>query len=278
MKIIIFIFIVSCISCNSDKRTKNFPKETNYVVNFPKKENVWAFLMAGQSNMVGEAFVSPKDTIPNKRILSINSHNKLIEAKEPLHFYEPNFAGLDCGVSFSKTLISLNIPDSISILIIPTAVGGSSIEDWINDNTYRKVKLLTNFKNKVEIGKKYGEIKGILWHQGETDAIANSDNYQWNLTKLTKKFRTIVNDKELPILIGELGSFNENNEKWQKINDAIHKYIKTDSNSLYIKAQDLTDKGDGLHFDAKSQRILGERFAESYLKLSKAAHKTHISY
>jgi hypothetical protein len=38
----------------------------------------------------------------------------------------PKEQGLDCGLSFAKSLIK-KIPDCISILIIPTAVGGSSI-------------------------------------------------------------------------------------------------------------------------------------------------------
>jgi len=272
LTVIVILLFGMLLSCKTEnKRILNHPKETIYVKEYPKKENVWVFLMAGQSNMVGRAFVSPSDTIPNHRILSINSKNKLIEGKEPLHFYEPNASGLDCGMSFGREVLS-NIPDSISILILPTAVGGSSIEKWINDKTFRKVKLLTNFTEKVEIGKKYGKIKGILWHQGENDAKTNSMNYQNNLTSLLKVFRKIVDNNNLPILIGELGKYNENNEKWQEINDAIHNYVKSDTNSMYIKTQDLKDKGDKLHFDAESQRIMGKRFAKSYLKISKSAH------
>ena len=58
--------------------------------------------MAGQSNMAGRGFVEPIDTLINTRILTINRQNKLIYAKEPLHFYEPHKKGLDLGMSFSK--------------------------------------------------------------------------------------------------------------------------------------------------------------------------------
>ena len=84
LTVIVILLFGMLLSCKTEnKRILNHPKETIYVKEYPKKENVWVFLMAGQSNMVGRAFVSPSDTIPNHRILSINSKNKLIEGKEP---------------------------------------------------------------------------------------------------------------------------------------------------------------------------------------------------
>jgi hypothetical protein len=119
----------------------------------PDKQNVWVFILAGQSNMAGRGKVEPDDTIPNTRILSINKNGDLIIAKEPLHFYEPSMTGLDCGLSFGKTLLK-HIPDSITILIIPTAVGGSSISQWINDSIFRNVTLFSNFSKQSIIKSK----------------------------------------------------------------------------------------------------------------------------
>ena len=53
------------------------------------KENVWVFIMAGQSNMAGRGIVEAEDTISDKRIFSINKDGQIIIAKEPIHFYEP---------------------------------------------------------------------------------------------------------------------------------------------------------------------------------------------
>ena len=131
-------------------------------------------------------------------------------AKEPLHFYEPSLTGLDCGLSFGKELLK-HIPDSIYILLIPTAVGGSSISQWVNDSTFKNVTLFSNFREKLDIGKKYGKIKGILWHQGETDATAANtiEIYDAQLKKLFILFRNETENKSVPIFIGELGSFSE---------------------------------------------------------------------
>ncbi len=269
--IIILILITITFSCKksqNDLRIKNFPKQEIKVSDIPNSNNVWIFIMAGQSNMAGRGFVEPQDTIPNKRILTINKNNELIYAKEPLHFYEPSHSGLDLGLSFGEKIIS-KIPDSISVLIIPTAVGGSSIEQWIENKKHRNVELLNNFKNKVKIAETYGEIKGLLWHQGESntkDELSIS-NYDKNLSLLFTKFRQITNDGQLPIIIGELGSYSNNKENFEKLNLEIETYAKTDKNVRIVKTSDLTDRGDKLHFDSKSIRILGDRYAEKILEI-----------
>ena len=140
------------------ERTTYFPKRIEVMSNSIKKENVWVFIMAGQSNMAGRGIVEAEDTVSDKRILSINKDGQIIIAKEPLHFYEPERTGLDCGLSFAKTLIK-KIPDSVSILIIPTAIGGSSIRQWLGDSVFRNVKLFSNFLAKVEIAKQTGSLR-----------------------------------------------------------------------------------------------------------------------
>jgi hypothetical protein len=265
--LIIMIYIsYSFVQDENAMRTQFFPKVELKAERIPDKGNTWVFLLAGQSNMAGRGFVEPQDTIPEDRILSINKNGEIIIAKEPLHFYEPLLTGLDCGLSFGKTIIR-HLPDSISVLLIPCAVGGSSISQWLGDSTFRNVQLLANFRDKVEIGKRYGQIKGVLWHQGENDATeADIPLYRERLQKLLVKFRTIAGNQSLPVLIGELGTFYEDNENCQKINKQIRLYGSTDNNSIIIKTSDLKEKGDKLHFNSESLRILGQRFADEYNK------------
>ena len=232
-----------------------------------KKENVWVFIMAGQSNMAGRGIVEQEDTITDKRILSLNKNGQIIIAKEPLHFYEPERTGLDCGLSFAKTLIT-KIPNNISILIIPTAIGGSSIRQWLGDSVFRNVKLFSNFLSKVDIAKQNGVIKGLLWHQGESDANeTNIPLHKERLNLLFSKFREAVGNKELPVLMGELGSFSGNRDNFNLINKSFHEYAAGDKNSSVISTGDLKDKGDQLHFNSEGQRTMGKRFAEAYLKM-----------
>lgn len=267
--VLVLLVIIFSIACNRKtvaERTTYFPKRIESMTAIQKKENVWVFLMAGQSNMAGRGMVEPEDTVADKRILSINKDGEIIIAKEPLHFYEPDRTGLDCGLSFAKTLIK-KVPDSVSILIIPTAVGGSSIRQWLGDSLYRNVKLFSNFSAKVEFAKQHGVIKGILWHQGESDANEKDiPLHKERLGLLFSKFRAAVGNNELPVMLGELGSFSDNPVNFGLINKVIHEYAAQDKNSCVISTKDLKDRGDHLHFNSKGQREMGKRFAEEYLK------------
>lgn len=260
-----FYILIGCGKKEKDNRSEFFPKIEVKPKQIANSENIWVFILAGQSNMAGRGKVEPIDTIPNPRILSINKNGSLIIAKEPLHFYETSMTGLDCGLSFGKELLKY-VPDNISLLIIPTAVGGSSIGQWINDESFRNVTLLSNFKEKVEIGKKYGKIKGVLWHQGENDATAKETIaiYDEQLRKLFTLFRNETDNQTLPIFLGKLGTYSKTDESWQEINSKIEDFIKTDSNVYLIRTNDLKHKGDNVHFNSEGQREIGKRFAKKF--------------
>lgn len=264
--LLVFFNLLSCNKKIATERTAYFPKQIEKMPTPGNKENIWVFIMAGQSNMAGRGLVEPQDTISNKRILTIDKSGQLIIAKEPLHFYEPERTGLDCGLSFAKTLLK-KIPDTITILMIPTAVGGSSVRQWLADSLYRNVKLFSNFKAKAELAKQYGTIKGILWHQGESDANEKDiPMHEQRITELFSKFRAVAGNIDLPVFIGELGSFSVNKTNFSLLNETLRNYSATDKNSFLISTEDLKDKGDSLHFDSKGQRLMGKRFANAYLK------------
>jgi hypothetical protein len=264
----LFCFQFGFAQVDNLKRTQNFPKVESKPLNLPEKKDLWVFILAGQSNMAGRGLVESKDTIPNERILTINQSGELILAKEPLHFYEPTMTGLDCGLSFGRHLLK-HVPDSVSILLIPTAVGGSSISQWINDSTYRNVTLFKNFSEKAKIGSEYGKVKGIIWLQGESDAGQKEtiDAYGSQLKVLMSKFRNEVGDMSLPIVIGELGSFSKTDSNWQAINQQIRDYAASDPNAYLISTKDLKDKGDKIHFNSAGQRKIGMRFAMEFKKI-----------
>ncbi len=245
---ILFLFTISSMSAQDKKKT-------------------WVFILAGQSNMAGRGAVESEDTITDPRIKTIDKNGNIILAKEPLHFYEPTMAGLDCGLSFAKALIG-NCPDDVSILLIPAAVGGSNIRQWLGDSVHRSVKLLGNFKAKAALAKQYGTIKGILWHQGEGDANEKGmPVYKENMQKLFAIFRADAGKKKLPIVLGELGAFNLNAAKqFKQINQIIGEYVSADKNTAVISTSDLNHKGDNLHFNAAGQREMGKRYAAAMLK------------
>ncbi len=251
-----------------DQRTQYFPKVEEKVLVPPSKDKVWVFILAGQSNMAGRGQVSPQDTLSNPRIFALNKQGELIQAKEPLHFYDGPLTGLDCGLSFGEALLR-KVPKDVSIILVPTAVGGSAITQWLEDLPHKEVHLLSNFTEKVAIAQRYGQLKGILWHQGESDATeALVSGHLDRMHQLFAKFRTITGAPELPIVLGELGSFSTN-VLWSDINRELYVYTTEDPHAAIIKTKDLKHKGDQVHFDADGQRKMGQRYAKKMWKMLK---------
>lgn len=261
-----FMFCLAFSTHGQTLRTENFPRVESFPRKLPPKKKVWVFILAGQSNMAGRGFVEPQDTIPNDRILTINKDNKIIHAKEPLHFYESKRTGLDCGLSFAKELLQ-SVPPDVSILLVPVAIGGSSSFQWLGDSLYRGVKLMTNFKNRVDVALKHGKAKALLWHQGESDTHPDTiPGYEHRIEELFKKMRAVAKNETLPVLIGELGSFSTDNGNWSQINQAMHRYAEKDMHAHVIDTSDLKPMNDLIHFDGPSQRLLGQRMAAAFLK------------
>ena len=249
----------------------NFPKKVEYPQEMPAKKHFWIFILSGQSNMAGRGIVEPQDTVPNSRILAMNLQDKWVVAKEPLHLYQPKLTGLDAGLSFARELLK-HVGDSITIGLVPTAVGGSPIESWMNDSVFNGVRLYSNFKDKAGTAMKYGEIKGIIWHQGESDAFpAKIPVYKEKLETVLTRFRTFIGNDSLPIIMGELGSYTrpESRQKnWNIINSIIVTVPKDLKDCYVVPTSDLTCNPDYVHFNNKSQRILGKRYADKFISVS----------
>ncbi|MEO6455140.1 MAG: sialate O-acetylesterase [Ginsengibacter sp.] len=261
-------------SCTASKKiqvsnnTNHFPVAVEKVKSLPLKENFYIFILAGQSNMAGRGFVQPMDTISSPLVLTLDKDNEWVYAKEPLHYYEPLRTGLDCGLSFGKKLAAF-YGKNITIGLVPCAVGGSSIEQWLADSTFRNVTLYTNLVRKVKAAAEYGIIKGLLWHQGEANAGAdNYKNYKEKLETFFTKIRTDFSAPELPVYAGELSSFlnRKTNPFADSVNNDLHDLSVTVKNMYVIKTGDLTSKSDTVHFDSRSQRKMGKRFAKTVYK------------
>ncbi len=276
MRFLPLLFFVSILAtgCKPDKnlRVTNFPKLVEKVNVMPAKNNLWVFVMAGQSNMAGRGFIEPQDTISDPRVMMLNKNNEWVLAKEPLHYYEPDLAGLDCGLSFAKTLVN-NLPDTIYIGMVPCAVGGTSIEQWVDDSLFRGVRLKSNLVEKIRLAETHGIIKGILWHQGENNANRGGvSGYKSNIKLFLNEIRKMTENDSLPIIVGEIGHFLKE-ETFSGYQDTINLILKdlsnSDPNIGLVIADDLEHKGDFIHFNSASLRILGRRYAEAYLSIKK---------
>lgn len=258
---------LSGIGCNRSANRGGEPTPS------PSSPDKWLFVLAGQSNMAGRGVVAAEDTLAHPRVMALDAQGRWVPAREPLHWYEPGRAGVDCGLSFGKTLAA-RTDEKITIGLIPTAVGGSSVGQWLGDSLHREVRLLTNFREKVAQGKAYGTIKGILWHQGESDASPRvNPDYARQLAALFAEFRTAAGNDSLPIFLGELGPFATSEEvrlRRDSLNAVLREFVRTQPHTYLVSAADLQHLGDYLHFDAASQRLLGQRYAEAFWRSPQA--------
>lgn len=225
------------------------------------KDSLYCYIMAGQSNMAGRGRIEAQDTFTNPRILMMDSSDQLVIAKEPLHRYQQNIDGLDCGMSFAGTLLPVIHPRT-QIAMIPCAIGSTSIEDWLGDSV-RVVPLYSNLIRRAAKAGLSGRLKGILWHQGEANAEDSTyKTYQAHLTAFIAKTRRDIGIADLPFFIGKIGSFSKRIYR-DSINAAIDRVALSVPRVSVIETNDLSGKPDSLHFDSKALRILGQRYARA---------------
>jgi hypothetical protein len=228
------------------------------------------FLLVGQSNMAGRGTVEAQDCVVNPRVQKLDKSMSWVPAVDPLHWDKPALVGVGPGRSFGLVLAARDT--SAKIGLVPAAVGGSPISSWAPGalDTATGTHPYDDALERLRIARRSGKLRGILWHQGESDATpALSVRYAGKLRALIARFRADAGDAKLPFVIGELGKFS--GKPWSAETarvDSAHRAIAASvANVAYVSSDGLVDKGDKLHFDAASQRTFGKRYAAAYLAI-----------
>ena len=82
---------------------------------------------------------------------------------------------------------------------------------------------------KSQLALEMGTIKGVLWHQGESDSSpARSALYKERLVELIERFRHDLDSPDVPFVIGQLGRFK--GKPWtegRRQVDRAHREIST---------------------------------------------------
>ena len=236
--------------------------------NIPK-EDFHLYLLAGQSNMAGRGKVEAQDKKEYSRLLMLNKGQTWVPAVSPMHF-DKSIAGVGPGRSFGLAMMEQN-PDVV-IGLIPCAAGGSAIETWVPGGYHGQTKShpWDDAIQRTKIAMKDGVLKGILWHQGESDANeARSGKYEERLHDVIARFRAEFNAPNLPFVAAQMGKFKPWN-KYKVVVDRIHRKLPHKvENTDIVSVDGLKHKGDFLHFSAAGSRELGQRYATAMLGLQK---------
>ncbi len=221
------------------------------------------FLLMGQSNMAGRGLLEDVEPILDERIHAFQD-GRWAMAEEPLHHDRPT-AGIGLAMSFARSVLEAN-PDT-EIGLVPRAVGSTPLERWMPG-----ADLYEGAMTAARDAARDGAIKAILWHQGEHDSKVEADaaSYCQRFTAMVTTVRERLGVPALPVIVGELGAYltaRPDFPHYRIVNAELRKIPGTLPHSAFVSAEGLTDKGDDLHYDARSLRIFGERYAATYLAM-----------
>lgn len=241
-----------------------------FAADLPDKEHFHLYFLVGQSNMAGRGSVEAQDKEPLPRVLMLNKAGEWVPAVDPLHF-DKTAAGVGIGRSFAKIIAAAN--PGVTIGLIPAAVGGSPIDAWQPGYYYQPTQShpWDDAIVRAKIALRSGTLKGILWHQGESDSNKElAPAYEAKLHNLIERMRAELNAPKVPFIVGQLGKFEGSpwNEFKLKVDQAHRELPQKVPNTAFVSAEGLSDKGDKTHFNSASYREFGKRYAEAYLKLA----------
>lgn len=242
-----------------------------------QKQNVHIFILMGQSNMAGYGELMPQDTLPIEHVYMMRgwtgkgSGFSWKQAKHPIHNrLKSDQFGL--AGPFAKKYLKEH--PGVEVALIPVAYGGAKISS-LNKGS----DVYIDAMNKAVWAKKHGVIKGVLWHQGESDTVTpeRAQAYTEHLKQIILDIRKDLKIKNLPFVVGNLAEFYgtgpdhnapERVKSINKVRSSLRNMPGLLPNVAFVESKDLEAREHHLvHFNRESLIIFGERYAESYAKL-----------
>lgn len=230
------------------------------------------YLLIGQSNMAGRGPLEASDTaevIPGVWLL--NAEGKPEPAVAPLNRYSTVRKDLPLqevgpGVSFGA---EMHRRTGRRILIVQNARGGSGIRSWQPGD---RAGYLDSALVRTRQALRYGPLRGICWHQGETDTPRRDPaRYATLFDTLAAALRTALGD--VPIVVGEVGRW-----EWADADDialfndstlaeACRRVPRVGKVSSLGLGPRWPEKPKDPHFSRAAALELGRRYAEAMMRL-----------
>lgn len=228
--------------------------------NDTRAEKPEIYLLIGQSNMAGRAEIETRDqdSLDNVLLFTGLEAREWEKAANPLNKYstvrkELSQQKLGPGYTFAREMVKTR---GRKIGLVVNAKGGTSIDEWKQGGT-----LYNEAVKRAKTAMKSGPLKGILWHQGESD-VSKSAEYPAKITELIRALRTDLGISDLPFIAGQL---SEDRPERKVFNDMIVNLPSWLPNTGVVSSEG-TATFDGTHFNSASQRLMGERYAAEMLK------------
>lgn len=246
------------------------------------------WVLAGQSNMEGVGNLT--DTpLPSPLINSFDQTDEWVVASDPLHRL-PDAAdkvhwrnkdaqgnpkklegedlrkwvanrkkGAGVGLPFAIEMVRrTNVP----IGLIPTAHGGTSMDQWSPSLKDKGGESLYGamVRRVKAVG---GKVKGVLWYQGESDAsVKAAPVFETKFKQLIEAVRADFGDPDLPFYYVQIGRHTSlaDPKPWNQVQQLQLKMEGEVAKTGMVTCVDC-NLDDGIHVGTDDMRLLGARLA-----------------
>jgi hypothetical protein len=229
-------------------------------------------VLAGQSNMCGRGTVDPANNKPHPRVVMLNQKGEWVPCVDPIHFDVEN-SGVGPGKTFAEALAESD--PSITVGVVPTAIGGSSLAVWEPGKSCLKGK--TNWHPyddcvaRTKKATERGTLAAILWHQGESDCMRRGGYlYQVRFPLLVSRLRQDAGAEGVPLIVG--GLHPKNNGGWfgdilKSAQTATCEYLY--GPGQYVPGKEWPLQPDNIHYTREAQQEFGKMYFAAYQDVMK---------
>ncbi|NHN29037.1 sialate O-acetylesterase [Paenibacillus agricola] len=237
--------------------------------------NFHLYLFIGQSNMASRASIDNEDLHPIDRAYVWNGLNQWEKAENGLVTNLPQITaiqglnryasvevstklnGFHLASTFAQVLVEQEQDTQIEIGIIANARGGTALAEWQKG---AGTGLYEEAIRRTQEAMKWGTLKGVLWHQGESDQN-DADTYFAHLNRLVADLRNDLQAPGVPFIVGQL--LPTKNAAFNQAMTTIAEHIP---NTNWVSNEGTNSTGDGTHLDNASQKLFGRRYAERIIE------------
>ncbi len=248
----------------------SFSLFTSLLFSTPLQAKDLVFVLAGQSNMVGQGKAS--ELAPAYRQVPANVDYYYNGYKTPLNRFK--HFGPEIGFAHE---ISRRFPHD-RIKLIKFAVGGTSMFAWdpiwdpVKASSTRNASAGPLFKKliktvNIQFDGNNSELAGILWMQGEADAkyLNAAKQYAGNLNRFVNALRRELHSPNAMFIMGSVNPPLRLFPSTPIVQHAQKVSASRIRNLRLVKTDDLGKRNDHVHYNTSGQLELGKRFARAFL-------------
>lgn len=219
------------------------------------------YALMGQSNMSGRGIVPGSQTTGT--VWNFRNSFHWVLAVEPVDATggevdvvssDPPNAGYSPALSFGLEMGS-------NIGLVPCAKGGSSISEW--QRSFGDDTLYGSCWKRILAASQMGDLEGILFFQGESDADTEAEANLWayRFTQFVSAIRSDFGN--IPIVFAQLGGPATGFAYWNTVKD---QQASIDLACVEMITTDDLPNNNG-HFFTAGYIVIGERFAEKMMEM-----------